>query len=220
MDWEADTLRWEADFYNELETDYKPSIGSTMDEAILKAYESSPVAQIISCDMADEKGDYTSAVVYTKPTTGIYEIKGEIYSNQIDTTKTNIKNHWDSVLNKYWNEFWKAEMDRVVFGTGVVEETEDGFKHIPFLKIPNGYIAFDPRVGYRTLEEQKEIENKPKTSDLAKCIDSFEELKQAWIENRTVPVIGKNKTCQHSWKPYTGFTESYEFCEHCDEKRK
>lgn len=28
----------------------------------------------------------------------------------------------------------------------------------------------------------------------------------------------KLKMCIHSWKKYTGFTESYYYCEHCDEK--
>ena len=26
-------------------------------------------------------------------------------------------------------------------------------------------------------------------------------------------------TCSHKWKTYTGFTEKYEYCEHCDVKR-
>lgn len=30
-----------------------------------------------------------------------------------------------------------------------------------------------------------------------------------------VPLEG----CAHSWKLYQGFTETYEYCEHCDEKR-
>jgi hypothetical protein len=34
------------------------------------------------------------------------------------------------------------------------------------------------------------------------------------------PVIeAANSGCDHSWTSYTGLSESFEFCKHCDEKR-
>jgi hypothetical protein len=32
------------------------------------------------------------------------------------------------------------------------------------------------------------------------------------------PVVAKSG-CDHSWTSYTGLSESFEFCKHCDEKR-
>lgn len=32
--------------------------------------------------------------------------------------------------------------------------------------------------------------------------------------------MSKQDICEHEYKQYTGLTESYEYCEHCDEKRK
>ena len=32
-------------------------------------------------------------------------------------------------------------------------------------------------------------------------------------------LFGPISRCQHSWKPYRGFSESYDFCEKCDLKR-
>lgn len=32
--------------------------------------------------------------------------------------------------------------------------------------------------------------------------------------------ISTSKACTHSWKSYTGFTEVYEYCSKCDEKKR
>ena len=35
------------------------------------------------------------------------------------------------------------------------------------------------------------------------------------------PIIGGEKApCAHKWKRYNGFMDSYDYCEHCDEKKK
>lgn len=44
------------------------------------------------------------------------------------------------------------------------------------------------------------------------------------LDEETVncPVIEKvesKKGCDHSWKSYVGLSESFHYCEHCDEKR-
>ena len=38
-------------------------------------------------------------------------------------------------------------------------------------------------------------------------------------ESNNEPVLTEPEECNHSWKTYHGFSESYEYCEHCDAKR-
>ena len=40
----------------------------------------------------------------------------------------------------------------------------------------------------------------------------------ATILDNKCPVVAKSG-CDHSWTSYTGLSESFEFCKHCDEKR-
>jgi hypothetical protein len=37
-----------------------------------------------------------------------------------------------------------------------------------------------------------------------------------WVDQDT---LSEPTKCAHSWKKYQGFTESYHYCEHCDEKK-
>ena len=33
------------------------------------------------------------------------------------------------------------------------------------------------------------------------------------------PKLERKKVCSHSWKTYEGFTQKYDYCVHCDEKK-
>ncbi len=33
------------------------------------------------------------------------------------------------------------------------------------------------------------------------------------------PTAAENKACSHDWKEYVGFTQKYDYCTKCDEKR-
>jgi len=41
-----------------------------------------------------------------------------------------------------------------------------------------------------------------------------------WYDELEPDVIIKKNKCNHEWKYYMGFNDSYEYCIHCDEKRK
>ena len=42
---------------------------------------------------------------------------------------------------------------------------------------------------------------------------------QAPVSLDYIPLTLDIKKCDHKWQQYHGFTESYEFCKHCDAKR-
>ena len=50
--------------------------------------------------------------------------------------------------------------------------------------------------------------------------ERFEDLEDVYKPEYDCPVIEAAKSgCDHSWASYTGLSESFEFCKHCDEKR-
>lgn len=46
----------------------------------------------------------------------------------------------------------------------------------------------------------------------------FEDLEDFYEREYNCPVVAKSG-CDHSWTSYTGLSESFEYCIHCDEKR-
>jgi len=39
------------------------------------------------------------------------------------------------------------------------------------------------------------------------------------FKQNTLTLTQLKKNCSHKWKKYMGFTDTYQYCEHCDEKK-